>query len=249
MATDSRGVKSHTGQLQGVNRESPRAPGSTVAQPSRRLPLPRDKHRGPEVLLVLQSPHQEPRFNSNAHHTRKRRRPSGEHSRASPIAQHFAAQALRLFGRSSAVSFPSASSTPPSAISFPSVSSAAFSPPFAASHAASSAAPRLFLLFRRLWLPSGPHFPLRPPRPRPRQLPRLLSPRRRLRLPLRPHSPSRPLRLPPWPLPRTSCPRLRLWSTLRPRFPLRPFRRRPRSHLWRVTLLPLPLRSHPLPAA
>ena len=42
MATASRGVKPHTGQPQGVIRESPHAPGSTVAQHRRRSPLPRD---------------------------------------------------------------------------------------------------------------------------------------------------------------------------------------------------------------
>ena len=42
MATASRGVKPHTGQPQGVIRESPHAPGSTVAQPNRQSPLPRD---------------------------------------------------------------------------------------------------------------------------------------------------------------------------------------------------------------
>ena len=35
MATASRGVKPHTGQSLGVNRESPRAPGSSAAQLSR----------------------------------------------------------------------------------------------------------------------------------------------------------------------------------------------------------------------
>jgi hypothetical protein len=141
MATDSRGVNPHTGQPQGVNRESPRAPGSIVGgNPAADCHCQGTNTEALRCCWFCNRLIKSRVSNSNAHHTRKRRRPLGPRLPYRPTLCRASAPPFRpVLGRF--VPFGVLGPSLGHLVPFGVVSCLLAPVSFAASHAASSAAP------------------------------------------------------------------------------------------------------------